>query len=97
MVRIKIRAIGKIKESYIRDAIADYSKRISSYCQIECIEYLESSISDDHPSSRELAILSEGEKLYGGITQQDYVIALERTGKRRAILKIIWQSDFLVF
>jgi 23S rRNA (pseudouridine1915-N3)-methyltransferase len=81
MVRMKLRVIGKIKESYIRDAIADYSKRISSCCQIECTEYMESPVPDDHLSSIERAIDAEGEKLCSGIGLDDYVIALDRTGK----------------
>ncbi|MDX8549739.1 23S rRNA (pseudouridine(1915)-N(3))-methyltransferase RlmH [Methanospirillum sp. J.3.6.1-F.2.7.3] len=81
MVRIKLFVIGKVKESYIREAIADYAKRIGSYCQIECKEFLESTIPDDHPASVDGAKKNEGEKLCSGITQQDYVIALDRTGK----------------
>ena len=80
MVRIKIRAVGKIKEPYIREAIADYTKRIGQNCSIEYVEYLESPVPDGHPSSVHRAIESEGEKLCLGITEQDYVIALDRTG-----------------
>lgn len=81
MVRIKIRAIGKIKEPYIRDAITDYSKRINSFSQVECTEFLESPISDDHDASRIRAIQSEGEKLCSGIGQADCVVVLDRGGK----------------
>jgi len=81
MVRIKIRAIGKIKEAYIRDAITDYSKRICSFGQVDCTEFLESPIPDDHDASRIRAIQSEGEKLCSGISKADYVIVLDRCGR----------------
>lgn len=82
MVRIKVRVIGKIKEPYIRDAIADYSKRISSYCQIESIEYPEAAVFDNHVSSLEGAMEAEGIKLLSGISRDDFVIALDRKGKQ---------------
>jgi 23S rRNA (pseudouridine1915-N3)-methyltransferase len=82
MVRIRIRAIGKIKESFIRDAIADYAKRMGSFCQVECIEYPEAPVPDTHPSTIEMACVSEGEKLCSGIDSLDYVIILDRTGKQ---------------
>jgi len=82
MVRIKIRAIGKIKEPFIRDAIADYAKRISSYCQVECTEYPEAPVPDTHPSTIEKACVCEGEKLCSGIESQEFVIVLDRIGKQ---------------
>ncbi|NLV28017.1 MAG: 23S rRNA (pseudouridine(1915)-N(3))-methyltransferase RlmH [Methanomicrobiales archaeon] len=82
MVRIKIRAIGKIKEPYIREAISDYSKRIQSFCPLDCIEYPESPVSGSHPSSINQAIQSEGVKLLSGLDMDDYVIVLDGTGKK---------------
>lgn len=82
MVRIRIRVIGKIKEPYTRDALSDYSRRMSAFCPFECTEYGESPVSDDHRSSIELAIRFEGEKLLGGVSNEDYVIALDRAGKQ---------------
>ncbi|OQB36214.1 MAG: rRNA large subunit methyltransferase [Euryarchaeota archaeon ADurb.Bin165] len=81
MVKIKVRAVGKIKEPFIRDAIADYAKRIGSFCQLECNEYLEAPVPDDHPSTIEMACITEGAKLCSGIEVNDYVIALDRAGK----------------
>lgn len=81
MVRIKVRAIGRVKEQFIRDAIADYEKRISQYCQIECAEFPEAPVPDTHPSTIEKACVIEGEKLCSGIGAQDYVIVLDRMGR----------------
>ena len=37
-MNIDIIAVGKVKESYLRDAIAEYSKRLSRYCKLNIIE-----------------------------------------------------------
>ena len=37
-MKISILTVGKIKEKYLRDAIAEYSKRLSRYCKLEIIE-----------------------------------------------------------
>ena len=37
-MKITIITVGKIKEKYLRDAIAEYSKRLSRYCKLEIIE-----------------------------------------------------------
>ncbi|MDD3573920.1 23S rRNA (pseudouridine(1915)-N(3))-methyltransferase RlmH [Methanospirillum sp.] len=82
MVRLKIHAIGKIKEPFIRDAIADYAKRISTYSQLECAEYPEAPVSDYHKTTIELALVTEGERLCSGIDTHDYVIVLDLAGKQ---------------
>ena len=37
-MKISIVCVGKIKESYFRDAIAEYSKRLTRYCKLEILE-----------------------------------------------------------
>lgn len=37
-MKISILTVGKIKEKYLRDAIAEYSKRLGRYCKLEIIE-----------------------------------------------------------
>ena len=37
-MKITILTVGKIKEKYLRDAIAEYSKRLSRYAKLEIIE-----------------------------------------------------------
>ena len=38
MLNINIVCIGKIKEKYLQDAIAEYSKRLSNYCNFKIVE-----------------------------------------------------------
>ena len=37
-MKITIITVGKIKEKYLKDAIAEYSKRLSKYCKLEIME-----------------------------------------------------------
>ena len=37
-MEIKIITVGKIKEKYLNDGIAEYAKRLSRYCKLEIIE-----------------------------------------------------------
>ena len=36
-MRITISCVGKIKEKYFKDAIAEYSKRLSRYCKLDIL------------------------------------------------------------
>ena len=38
MLTINILCVGKIKENYLKDAINEYSKRLSKYCKLNIIE-----------------------------------------------------------
>ena len=37
-MRITIIAVGKVKEKFYRDAIAEFEKRLSKYCKLDIIE-----------------------------------------------------------
>ncbi len=46
MLNIYILCVGKIKEAYLKDAINEYSKRLSRYCKLNIIEVPEEKIPD---------------------------------------------------
>lgn len=60
MIRINIICVGKLKEKYWREAVAEYSKRLSAFCKFEVIELNESRLSDK-PSDKEIALALENE------------------------------------
>lgn len=41
MIKVNVVAVGKVKEKYFADAIAEYSKRLSKYCEFNLIEVAE--------------------------------------------------------
>lgn len=79
---IKILAVGKLKEKYLKSAISEYSKRLRPYTKLKIVE-----ISDEQApenlSQKELeqVLEVEGEKLLSQIKDLDFVITLEIGGK----------------
>ncbi len=70
---MKVICVGKIKKSFFKDAILEYSKRISKYIKLEIIEVL------DEPLEK-TALKKEGERILSKIKDSDYVITLEIEG-----------------
>lgn len=62
MIRINIITVGKLKEKYWRDAVAEYSKRLSAFCKLEIIELNESRLSDSPSDKEKLAALDNEAK-----------------------------------
>lgn len=83
MLRINIICIGKIKEKYFTDAIAEYSKRLSSFCRFNILELPEEKIRSNEPNPSQIAEVldAEGKRILQKISQSDYVIAMCIEGK----------------
>jgi len=73
---IKIICLGSIKESYLNDAIKEYTKRLSKYCDLNIIELDDVGLDD-----AKVALKKEEEKLLKVINPKDYIITLEIEGK----------------
>ena len=81
-MRITLITVGKIKEKYLRDAIAEYSKRLSRYCKLEIIEVADEKTPDQASEAAEENIRNkEGERILKHIRDDMYVITLEIGGK----------------
>ncbi len=77
-MKIKVIAVGKIKEAFWKDAIDEYSKRLSGYCTLEIIEVDDEKAPADGSDKEILAIKDkEGKKLLGKIKPSEYVVALD--------------------
>lgn len=83
MTTITLIAVGKIKEKYLRDALDEYSKRLSAYCRFETIE-VKDERTPDSPSAREkqLVLEKEGERIRAKIPQGAAVVTLCVEGKQ---------------
>ena len=73
---IKIITVGSIKEKYLKDAIEEYTKRISKYTNIEIIEVKDEGLVEPNKS-----LILEEEKILKHINDKDYIITLEIEGK----------------
>ncbi|MGE9880681.1 23S rRNA (pseudouridine(1915)-N(3))-methyltransferase RlmH [Blautia obeum] len=81
-MKITLITVGKIKEKYLKDAIAEYSKRLSRYCKLEIIEVTDEKTPDHASESVEDAIRSkEAERIQKYIKEDAYIITLEIGGK----------------
>lgn len=74
---IKIICVGKIKEKYLRDAIDEYTKRISKYTKLNLIEVKDYDYDDINK-----VLNSEKEQIEKYIDTKDYLITLEIEGKQ---------------
>lgn len=80
-MKIKIYAIGKIKEPYLKDGINEYIKRISAYTNIEIIEVNDSKVKDNpNDSDIKKAKDEEGERVLK-LIKNDYLIGLDMNKK----------------
>lgn len=82
-MKIKIICVGKIKESFFREAILEYSKRLSKFCNLEILEVNDEMTPDKAGESENFKILQkEGERIKSKIKDTDYLITLEIEGKK---------------
>ena len=83
MIRINIICIGKIKEKYFTDAIAEYSKRLTAFCKFAVTELNEEKIRSNTPNQSQIqeVLNSEGKRILQKIGTGDYVVAMCIEGK----------------
>ena len=79
-MKIKIIALGKIKEKFLKDGIDEFLKRLTPYATIEIIELTPVEIKEE--SLTQKALEQEGEKILSYIKPNSYVITLEILGKQ---------------
>ena len=82
MLNIHIVCIGKVKESYLRDAINEYSKRLSKYCKLTILELPDEKIPDKLNENLANEIKEkESNAILNHIKKDSYIICLDLTGK----------------
>ena len=82
-MKIRIIAIGKIKEPYLKQGIDEYFKRIKPYSQIEIIEVNDEPVCDN-PNESEINKVKdvEGERVLKLLKPQDFLISLDLNKKQ---------------
>ena len=81
-MKIKVVTVGKLKEKYLKDGIAEYSKRISRFAKLEMIELADEKTPDRASESENQKILEiEGQRILSKVGDRDFVIALAIEGK----------------
>lgn len=82
MIHINVICVGKLKETYLKDAINEYAKRLSKYCKINIVEVLDEPIpSNLNDKLSESIKQAEGNKILSFV-KNSYVISLDLKGKQ---------------
>ena len=83
MLHIDIICVGKIKEQYLKDAISEYSKRLSKYCSLKIIELSDEQVPNNlNDSIAQNIKQTESNNILSHIKKDSYVICLDLKGKQ---------------
>lgn len=81
-MKITVVAVGKVKEKFYTEAIAEYGKRLSRYCKLEMIQVADEKTPDGASQAQERQIKErEGQRILAQIRDGAYVIVLAIEGK----------------
>lgn len=81
-MKITVIAVGKIKESFYREALLEYQKRLSRYCSLEIREVEDERAPDKISAAEKENILKkEGERIEKLLPEGAYIVTLEIEGK----------------
>ena len=82
MLTINIICTGKIKENYLKDAITEYSKRLSKYCNLNIIELQDEKLPNNLNGTLEESIKQkECKNVIAHLKRESYIICLDLKGK----------------
>lgn len=83
MANLTIVTVGSLKEGYLREAVAEYKKRLSQYARVDEVEIKEERINnEDNRAEIESALTREADKILAAIPKDSYKIALCVEGKQ---------------
>ena len=82
MIRITVIAVGKCKESYYREAVAEYAKRLGAYCRFSIVEVPDLPVPENAPvSAAERILEEEGRAVLEKIPDRSFVYAMDIRGQ----------------
>lgn len=83
MANITVISVGTLKESYLKDAVAEYKKRLSQYARVDEINIKEEAIRDEDDAAEiKRALEAEADKIIASIPKGAGKIALCVEGKQ---------------
>lgn len=93
MINITIITVGKVKEKFYTEAVAEYAKRLKRYCKLNIIELKDEAIPENNSDKDKENILKrEGERIAEKIPKTALVVALCVEGKAMSSEKL---SDYI--
>ncbi len=95
-MNISVICVGKLKEKYWTQAVAEYAKRLSGYCSLDIVELKEARLPDRAGPAEEQAVKeAEGAEILKRLRDNMYVITLEVKGKELPSEKLAEKIDSL--
>lgn len=83
MLRVNVICVGKLKEKYLKDAVAEYSKRLGAFCKFSVAEVDEEKTNDDpNEAAIERILDAEGRRILSKLDRADHVIAMCIEGRQ---------------
>lgn len=107
MLNVNVICVGRLKESYLRDAVEEYAKRMRPLCKLNIIELPEERVGEN-PSDAEIrrTVTAESERIMQKLGKSDYVVAMcvegknisseELSAKIGEIQQIAGTADFII-
>ncbi len=82
-MKLKIACVGKVKDSFYREAVAEYAKRLSRFCALEIAEVADEKAPETLSPAEEAQVMErEGERLLARVAPGEFVVCLTIDGKR---------------
>ena len=98
MLHINIVCVGKIKENFFREAILEYSKRLSRFCNLTITGLPDEKIPEKASTSQEEEVKEkEGLNIINHLKKESYIIALDLKGKQMDSVDFSKKIDSLSF
>lgn len=95
-MNVKIITVGKLKEKYLKDGIAEYSKRLHKFAKFEIIEVPDEKAPEQLSQAEMDKIMQkEGDRILSKIKDREYVFALAIKGKERSSEELAQEIDKL--
>ncbi len=96
MLKITLITVGKLKEQYLRDAVSEYEKRLTTLCNLKCVE-VDAVKLPDNPNDSQIssALDSEAVKILVNIPNGAYVIPMCIEGKQLSSEELSQKFDNL--
>lgn len=97
-MKIDIIAVGKVREKYIKEGIAEFTKRLQPYCKLSLTD-LRAEHTPDHFSEKEIEQVKEieGERILQRIHPNAYIIALDVKGKQMSSEQLAKKMEQISF
>lgn len=83
MLTVQLICVGTLKEKYLKEACAEYEKRLRPFCHLQILELPEERLAE-HAGAAEIATVveAEGKRILSKLAQRSYVIPLCVEGKQ---------------